>query len=356
MPKMLGYKALGSKTARSYRVKMLLSRENLRTASARDLNKNKHLRWHRRCVDVCGAHSSMKSSPVKIEHILCPTDLSSRSQLTLNFASGIAARLSAKITACHFSETAWFANDQSVETVRKMDIERSLVDVIKGERNGSAPEFGVTVSQASYDPSRDILELADELDVDLIVMKARRGVYSALHYGSLVERVTRGSRVPVLLLPTRFLDSHPRADEIDFNEVLFDYDFSEATDRLFPLAMALTEGFNAHLNLLAVLEPPAAESVEAAHAITSQAMLKSVTQQKLNQLIDSRTSDAFDSQATVTWGRHADTVLSYAERQNVDLICTTLPPAYFYYEKLYCAYLGQLLQSANCPILALRSV
>jgi len=292
----------------------------------------------------------MESSPVKIEHILCPTDLSSRSQLTLNFASDIAARLSAKITASHFSETGWFTSEVKIE------IERSMIDVIKGERNGSSPEFGTVVFQASYDTARDILQLARELDVDLIMMKARKGVFSALHYGSLVERVIRGSQVPVLLLPNGFLDQHSWSDKVDFREVLFDYDFSEATDRLFPVAMALTEGFSAHLNLLAVLEPPHAESIEADHSPAIRSVLQSATQQKLNQFLDSRMSKAFDSQATVAWGRHADTVLSYAERNKIDLICTTLPPAYFYHEKLYCAYLGQLLQSANCPILALRSV
>jgi len=290
------------------------------------------------------------NSPVKIKHILCPTDLSSRSQLTLNFASEIAARLSAKITASHFSETGWFTSEVKVE------IERSMIDVIKGDRNGSSPEFDIAVSQASYDTSRDILALADELDVDLIVMKARKGVFSALHYGSLVERIIRGSQVPVLLVPTRFLDLNSWSDTIDFHEVLFDYDFSEATDRLFPVAMTLTEGFNAHLHLLAVLEPPAAESVEAAHTLMSLSMVRSSTQQKLNQLIGEQMNSAFESQATVAWGRHADTVLTYADGHKIDLICTTLPPAYFYYEKLYCAYLGQLLQSANCPILALRSV
>ena len=48
--------------------------------------------------------------------------------------------------------------------------------------------------------------------------------------------------------------------------------------------------------------------------------------------------------------------LSFLLKREIDLVCTTLSPAYFYYDKLYCAYLGQLLQSAKCPILALRSV
>jgi hypothetical protein len=80
------------------------------------------------------------------------------------------------------------------------------------------------------------------------------------------------------------------------------------------------------------------------------------TQNKLDQLVQNEVGMAAHSPATVAWGKHSRSVLKYADENNIDLICTTLPSAYFYYEKLYCAYLGQLLQSAKCPRLALRSV
>jgi len=298
----------------------------------------------------------MRSTPKKIKHILCPTDLSAKSQLTLNYASGISSRLSARITACHCSPTAWFSQDQDIWSKRKLEINKQMIDTIKGDRNGSAPAFDTSIFDQSYDPAHDILRLARELDADLIVLKARKGMFSALHYGSIVERIVRGSHVPVLLLPTRFLETHPKNADLDFNQVLFDYDFSEATDRLFPTAMALTESFHANLHLLAVLEPPRAEMVEVKQTATSRDLLINATQQKLDQLAGSDTGIGMRSPATVAWGKHARSVLAYAEENNIDLICTTLSPTHFYYEKLYCAYLGQLLQSAKCPMLALRSV
>jgi nucleotide-binding universal stress UspA family protein len=293
----------------------------------------------------------MTISARKIEHVLCPTDLSARSQQTLNFASGIASRLKVKLTACHFSPTAWLLAGYGLGTKRSQ-IEQEMAETIRGSRNGSAPEFTASVFENSIDPAHDILELAQMLSVDMIVMKARKSVFSALHYGSIVERITRGSSIPMLLLPTNFIDSNSAADDINFNEVLFDYDFSEATDNLFPFAMELTKGFNANLHLLAVLEPPQASVAEAASTDRSRKMLLSATQQRLENLtgIDS------SPKAIVEWGQHADTVLAYADKNNIDLICTTLPPMLFFYEKLYCAYLGQLLQSAKCPILTLRSV
>ena len=298
----------------------------------------------------------MKSTPQKIEHILCPTDLSAKSQRTLNFAAGIASRLSAKITACHCSPTAWFSGDQDIWSKRKVEIRQEITDTIKGNRNGSAPAFETSIYDASFDPAHDILELAKHHDVDLIIVKARKSVFSALHYGSIVERIIRGSDVPVLIFPSRFLEDHPEDENVDFHQVLFDYDFSEATDRLFPVAMALTEGYHAKLHLLSVLEPPRAEAVETNQIARSRDLLIGATQHKLDQVVLSGGGAATSSAASVAWGKHAKSVLKYADDNNIDLICTTLSPAYFYHDKLYCAYLGQLLQSAKCPILALRSV
>ena len=298
----------------------------------------------------------MKPHPEKIEHILCPTDLSERSQLTLDIASGIASRLSAKITACHCSTTTWFSSDQDIWGKRRSEIRQQMVETIKGNRNGSAPVFDTSIFDQSFDPAHDILALVNELDVDLIVLKARPGMFSAFHFGSIVERITRGANVPVLILPSRFLESHRRGEDIDFRQVLFDYDFSEATDRLFPVAMSLTEGFHANLHLLSVLEPPEAEAVETRQSLKSRDLLINATRNRLDQIAQVGTSSITNSPATVAWGKHSKSILRYADENDIDLICTTLSPAYFYYEKLYCAYLGQLLQSAKCPILALRSV
>jgi hypothetical protein len=159
-----------------------------------------------------------------------------------------------------------------------------------------------------------------------------------------------------LILPTRFLEDHSNEEDIEFKEVLFDYDFSEATDQLFPVAMALTEGYHANLHLLSVLEPPKAEAIETRQTASSRDMLLNATQQKLDRLVLSEAGNTSHSSASVTWGKHANSILKYVDDNDIDLICTTLSPAYFYYDKLYCAYLGQLLQSAKCPILALRAV
>jgi nucleotide-binding universal stress UspA family protein len=295
----------------------------------------------------------MKPSPTDIYRILCPTDISPRSQLALNFASGIASRLSAEIIACHCVPATWFTPDRDSRKSLWSEIERKMRDSIATDRNGSAPKWRPVVIEDSIDPARDILSLAERTNVNLIVMKARRGVKSALHYGSMVQRITRKASVPVLLLPTRFLDALGPAAEIDFRNVLFDYDFSETTDRLFPIVTALTKGFHADLHLLTVLEPPAAAAVEYAGSGTGRDRLQLAEEQKLLGFAGT----GYGGYPVVgKWGEYAEIVLKYADEHNIDLICTTLAPNYFYLEKFYCTYLGQLLRSAKCPILVLRSV
>jgi nucleotide-binding universal stress UspA family protein len=290
---------------------------------------------------------------MRIDHIFCPTDLSPRSQAVLAFAAGIAERMNAKLSACHCASSLWFTPGQHMPDQRRAEIVSQMGEAVLKNR---AVNWNPVVFEKSLDPAADILAFAREQDVDLIVMKARRSVFSALHFGSIVERVTRGAQVPVLLLPSRFVESIEDSHSLpNFREVLFDYDFSETTDKLFPTAMALTSRYRANLHLLSVLEPPPAFAVEAAQFSVSKTML-SAMRHRLDHIVGSASSSGISSPATVEWGDHAETVLAYAAQKNVDLICTTLSPPYYYFEKLYCAYLGRLLRSAQCPILTLRSV
>jgi nucleotide-binding universal stress UspA family protein len=276
----------------------------------------------------------------------------------VTFAAGIAAMLSAKLIACHCATSIWFTPDQHIPEERRTAIESGIREaILKAGDTGPVPEYEVSIIERSFEPAAALLDLSKKKKADLIVMKARKGVFSAFHFGSIVERVTTGAQVPVLILPAKFIDGlEGRSTRPEFKQVLFDYDFSEATDRLFPFAMSLTAGYHANLHLLSVLEPPRVSNVEVAAVGSSRNMLSVATQNRLENVASHGYRNMISVPATVEWGRHAETVLSYAAKNQIDLICTTLSPPYYYLEKFYCAYLGKLLLSARCPILVLRSV
>jgi nucleotide-binding universal stress UspA family protein len=291
----------------------------------------------------------------KIHHILCPTDLSDRSQKALGVASRLADTMHASLTACHCAAANWFTYDNRLPQENLADIKRKIRDQLVASQD---PKSGLTwramVIENSFDPARDIVRTAVETSADLIVMKARPGVLSAIHFGSLVERVIQGAPCPVLLLPSKYLDRGNASETaLEFHRILFDYDFSEATDRLAPVVNALTEGYHAELRVLSVLEPSGLRRTEAAPVPFSRTRVQTIVRGRLKDVLEA--DGIRGASAAVEWGRHADTVLEYAKSHKVDLICTALAPPHFYFEKLYRGYLGSLLRSAECPILVTQA-
>jgi nucleotide-binding universal stress UspA family protein len=296
------------------------------------------------------------TNATSIRHILCPTDLLPSSQKTLGFAAKVAKSLGAQLTACHCTSPQWFSTEISNAKGSVESIKQRMASAIASVTdNGEPLNCRCTVIEKSFDPARSILNLAAETEVDLMIMKARPGVVSAFRFGSIVERVVASSRCPVLLLPSRFLTQNdPDTFSPGFRKVLFDYDFSPATDELLDVARALSGGVSANLRLLTVLEPPLNGTLEFATVGPQLQTLGSAMLGKLDGVVTrERTPDIGTS---VQWGAHAETVLRYSRENNVDLICTTLSPRQNYFEKLYCAYLGKLLKFSECPILVKQAV
>lgn len=298
-----------------------------------------------------------KKLEAKIHHILCPSDLSGKSQKALGFAARLAETLGASLTACHCAPANWFTEENRLPKEMQASIRDRIRDQITAsQEESSSLTWRSLVVENSFDPARDILTLAREANVDLIVMKARPGVLSAFRFGSIVERIVEGSPCPVLLLPSRYLaERDPKVDQFEFRRVLFDYDFSEATDQLFRVANTLARDYKAQLQVLSVIEPFGGASVEASRTPFTQTSIQTTVRRKLSDALHDEGRSLMDVPAAVQWGQHAETVLEYAKTHNIDLICTALPPAHFYYEKLYSTYLGSLLKSAECPILVKQS-
>ncbi len=294
----------------------------------------------------------------KINHVLCPSDLSGKSQRALGFAVRLAETMDAQLTACHCASAHWFTKENRLPENELAKIKDTIKDRIVGcESKGSKLRWRSLVVENSFDAARDILALAREAEVDLIVMKARPSVLSAFRFGSIVERIIENAPCPTLLLPSRFLaERDPADDDLQFHRILFDYNFGEATDELFRVANTLTQNYHAELHLLSVLEPLGSVWTEAAPASSSRTAVQTIVRGKLNDALHAEGKSMMEVPTAVEWGQHAEKLLGYAKAHCIDLICTTLAPPSFYFEKLYSAYLGSLLKFAECPILVKQSM
>src|SRR6476661_4511912 len=92
-----------------------------------------------------------------IRNILCPTDLSRKSQKALGYAVRIADTLDAQLIACHCAQPSWFSSRGELEKAETDEIKTLIkAQVAKSQRPGSQMTWNKVIVENSVDPARDI--------------------------------------------------------------------------------------------------------------------------------------------------------------------------------------------------------
>ena len=148
------------------------------------------------------------------ERFLVPTDYSDCSREALRTAVGLAAVLGARVDVVHVWSAPYFGPGYGSESGALLDpaAHKSLFDLIRDGATEQMRTFvasvttlpGVTVTThvESGEPSRRVLEIAEQSRPDLIVAgtHGRSGPRRWL-LGSVAERLVRHAPCPVLTVP-----------------------------------------------------------------------------------------------------------------------------------------------------------
>lgn len=154
---------------------------------------------HKSPIDVLVVPAGVEVSPAKrIGSILCAVDFSAPAEAALLAACDLAAKHGARLHVVHAWEPpAHLAEGAELAlTTREQELARDLEALV---HRHPVPRVSVTRHLRRGLPSAEIVALAAELDVDLVVMgtTGRTGVERFL-LGSVAERVVRSSAAPVL--------------------------------------------------------------------------------------------------------------------------------------------------------------
>src|SRR5215203_7147660 len=123
-----------------------------------------------------GSSMWKRKSDAVIQHILCPSDLSAKSQEVLGFATRLAETLHARLTACHCAPVNWFTSENRLPKEECDRMKRVIKDrITQCQGPLSSLAWQSVIIENSFNPARDIRNFAQECEVDLIVMKARPG-------------------------------------------------------------------------------------------------------------------------------------------------------------------------------------
>jgi nucleotide-binding universal stress UspA family protein len=143
----------------------------------------------------------------ELRSILLTTDFSETSAEAFAAATGLAAKFGARITVVHVEDdrvSPLLVEYMAVglESIRQRQVEnakRQLAEFVAKHLVSDA-EYDLEVSLGV--PHAEIVRLATERDVDLIVMATHgRGFISHAMMGSTTERVLRRAPCPVLVVP-----------------------------------------------------------------------------------------------------------------------------------------------------------
>ncbi|MCO6045436.1 universal stress protein [Aeoliella sp. ICT_H6.2] len=139
---------------------------------------------------------------MNLHSVLCPTDFSPYSDAALRYASLLASESGAKLYLLHVvDESAAYCTEYT-----GMGYMSDMTQRLEHECQELLEQVSPTVPGVPFErqnllgtPARTIIDFADQLQVDLIVIGShgRTGV-SRMLMGSVAEAVVRGAKCPVL--------------------------------------------------------------------------------------------------------------------------------------------------------------
>jgi nucleotide-binding universal stress UspA family protein len=134
------------------------------------------------------------------EHILVPVDGSSRSEKTIQMALDLAQRYGSGVTIVHVREYERYEGSD-VDMGPPISAEQLVDDVLATFRAGGVEAHGEVRRVSSGDTPEQIVEIAEKVEADLIIMGSRgMSEWKSLLLGGVASKVVAQATCPVLLV------------------------------------------------------------------------------------------------------------------------------------------------------------
>ena len=283
---------------------------------------------------------------LKIETIICPTDLSEASLEAVPLASRMARLHGADLHLLHIHLLHSMSPSEE-------DIPFPGEAEARAELESSAE--GIQWNQVVHEIRRGInaaptiLEYADEHDAELIVMGShgRRG-FRRLLLGSVTEEVVRLAPCPVLVVRNRPDEPAPR----EVGRIIVPVDFSVSTSRVIEIARELASTLDVPMELLHAVEPIPYSQMSYPIAVDHQDF-KEHAQERLSSFADGIQLDRGITTTTVV-GMADQVIIEAAERSVAPLVVMSSHGHSGLARALLGSTAERLLRHAPCPVMIVR--
>ena len=288
---------------------------------------------------------------MKIESILCPTDLSPDSDEALRYAVALSKAYNATLILLH-CDTSEQGADLNGHDVVARTLQESLLEYL-GTSDLNGLDWKSLVITAK-DVGEAIAREAAVLHADLIVMRSRRRPNRAALLGSTAESVSRTAPCPVLVMHSDERDWVDGAGNgIDLQRILVAYDFSDYSELALAYALSLAQEYQSELHLLHVL-PPSTGGAEISWYPMGREGTYHQAARRLQKAVPAEVHLWCDVKHAVSEGQPYREILNYAEKNEIDLICLGAHGAGFGMRTLFGSNVDRVLRQAPCPVLVSR--
>ncbi len=289
---------------------------------------------------------------LKLDRILCPTDLTPESDEALRYAVAFAQAYKARLILLYCRKPGSLV-EWSTSTNAARLFEQALFTHLDADEL-KALEWEPVIAEAD-DVGRTIIAEASKREADLIVMRSRRRPHAAALLGSTAETVSRYAPCPVLVVHEGERECVGLSTcEIDLRRILITHDFSPGSELALSYGLSLAQENRSELHLLYVLDQEEEDPPEFAWAHVD---IESRYRDAAKRLRDAIPKEALlwcTAVTAVSWGNAAKEILTYAENHEIDLICIGARGKGFDLNKLFGSTTEHVLRRAQCPVMVAR--
>jgi len=289
---------------------------------------------------------------MRIERILCPTDLTPDSESALRYGVALARAYDAELTQLYCKGVA-----PGAEPGANSNHVQAMDTALRHAAGGASLE-GLQWKSSTVnceDPGDCITREAFKSGADLIVMRSRRRPTRAALLGSVAESVCRTAPCPVMVIHTDERDWINEADrQIGLKRILVAYDFSDHSELALRLGLLVAQEYQAELHVLHVLPPFTLEEPEISWYPLGKEGVYHKAARRLQRAIPSEAHLWCTIKNVISEGQPYREIIHYAERNEIDMVCIGAHGAGFGLLTLFGSNVDRVLRQAPCPVLVAR--
>jgi nucleotide-binding universal stress UspA family protein len=288
---------------------------------------------------------------MRIERVLCPTDLTADSEAALRYGTTLARAYEAQLILLYCEGDATSSANVVVNPLEVLDATL--------RKHATATEINrwhwKTKVVKCDDPGDCITREASRFGADLVIMRSRRRPHRAALLGSVAESVSRTAPCPVMVVHSDERDwIDGRGHEIGLKRVLVAFDFSDHSEQALKLGLMIAQEYQAELHLLHVLPPFTLNEPEISWYPLGSEGIYHKAARKLQKVVPDEAHLWCKIKNVVAEGQPYREIIHYAEENEIDLVCIGAQGAGFGILALFGSNVDRVLRQAPCPVLVAR--